>query len=137
MKVKELLKITCFIFILACSEDEPEELNVKSLQVTASAYNSFGYQTHGDPYLTAFGDTLKPGMKAIAVSRDLIDSGLVHNTPVYIHELNDTFLVKDKMNRRWKLKIDVYFGQDRDSARDWGRQKVQISWVDTAAAPAN
>lgn len=118
--------------VLASCSEPPEPRPVKSLCVTASAYNSLSYQTQGDPNLTAFGDTLKAGMKVIAVSRDLIDSGLIHNTKVYIHELEDTFVVKDKMNRRWQQKIDIYFGTDRDSAREWGRQKVRISWYPEA-----
>jgi len=48
----------------------------RSLKVTATAYNSLPGQTQGDPRLTAWGETLKPGMQAIAVSRDLIRMGL-------------------------------------------------------------
>lgn len=80
----------------------------------------------GNPAITAFGDTLKPGMKVIAVSRDLLDSGLTHNSKIYIPQLEDTFLVKDKMNRRFIRKIDIYFGVDRDSAIEWGLQKTEV-----------
>ncbi|MDZ7845639.1 MAG: hypothetical protein U5L96_02035 [Owenweeksia sp.] len=110
-----------------------EPIPTKSMVVTATAYNSLAYQTQGDPTLTAWGDTLKPGMKAIAVSRDLIDSGLTHNTWVYIEELQDTFLVKDKMNRRWTRKIDIYLGNYVDSARQWGKRPVNITWPGPAS----
>jgi 3D (Asp-Asp-Asp) domain-containing protein len=102
----------------------------KTLDVTATAYNSVNWQTKpGNPALAAWGDTLEPGMKAIAVSRDLIDSGLVHNTKVKIKGLDGTYLVKDKMNKRWRMKIDIYMGVDVEKAREWGKKKVTISWV--------
>jgi hypothetical protein len=52
--------------------------------VTATAYNSLSYQTDSNPYITAFGDSLKPGLKYIAVSRDLYRMDLKHNIPVNI-----------------------------------------------------
>ena len=52
----------------------------QSLKVTASAYNSMLGQTDSTPNIAAWGDTLKPGMKSIAVSRDLIKRGLTHKT---------------------------------------------------------
>ncbi len=98
-----------------------------SLKVTASAYNSLSWQTGpGNPAVTAWGDTLKPGLKAIAVSRDLIQRGLDHNTAVKIEGFDGVFLVKDKMHYRWKNKIDIYMGIDVEKAREWGRRKVKI-----------
>jgi 3D (Asp-Asp-Asp) domain-containing protein len=91
----------------------------------------------GNPALAAWGDTLVPGMKAIAVSRDLIDSGLTHNTKVFIEELNDTFLVKDKMNRRWRKKIDIYMGTDVQKARNFGKKKLNIKWLPKENKPNN
>lgn len=101
-----------------------------SLEVTASAYNSLSWQTTGgDPSITAWGDTLKTGQKAIAVSRDLIERGLDHNTPVKIEGFDGVFLVKDKMHYRWKNKIDIYMDEDVQKAREWGRRKVKIYFV--------
>lgn len=103
--------------------------NTSPLEVTATAYNSVNSQTkEGDPTLTAWGDTLKPGMKAIAVSRDLIDDGLTHGTEVTIDGLEGTYIVRDKMNKRWEKKIDIYMGLDIEAAREWGKRKVVISW---------
>jgi 3D (Asp-Asp-Asp) domain-containing protein len=97
------------------------------LTVTATAYNSVEAQTkQGNPSIAAWGDTLKPGMKAIAVSRDLIDSGLTHNTEVKIEGFEGTYLVKDKMNKRWTNKIDIYMGLNEEKARNWGKQQVNI-----------
>jgi 3D (Asp-Asp-Asp) domain-containing protein len=99
-----------------------------SLKVSASAYNSVKSQTSGNPSIGAWGDRLKPGMKAIAVSRDLIKMGLKHNARVKIDGLPGTYLVKDKMHKRWKRKIDIYMGIDIKAARQWGKRKVTISW---------
>lgn len=117
------------LLLLAILFSSCDKRPTKTMEVTATAFNSFGWQTHRDhPTLTAWGDTLKPGMKAIAVSRDLIDSGLTHNTEVKIEGLPGKYLVKDKMNRRWKKRIDIYMETDLDSARSWGKQTVNISW---------
>lgn len=109
---------------VACSDSTGE----RTLTVTASAYNSLRSQTNNNPNLSAWGDRLKPGMKAIAVSRDLIKLGLKHNTRVKIDGLPGYYLVKDKMHRRWKRKIDIYMGTDVKAARQWGKRKVTIRW---------
>jgi len=99
-----------------------------SREVTATAYNSLAYQTSSQPNITAFGDSLKPGMKCIAVSRDLLALGLKHNTLVTIESLEGIYLVKDKMNRRWQNRIDIYMGIDVKAAKEWGRKKLTISY---------
>jgi len=98
------------------------------MQVTATAYNSHLSQTSGDPWVTAWGDTLNPEMKAIAVSRDLIDSGLTHGRQVQIEGLPGSYTVRDKMHWRWQKKIDVYMGTNVEKAREWGRKDVTITW---------
>lgn len=109
-------------FLVSCKE-------TRTLEVTATAYNSVESQTKkGDPFTAAWGDKLQPGMKAIAVSRDLIPEGLDHKTKVRIEGLNGTYLVLDKMNKRWKQKIDIYMGMDIGKAREWGKRKVNIEW---------
>lgn len=99
-------------------------------EVVASAYNSVFWQTDSiSPSVAAWGDTLKPGMKSIAVSRDLIKMGLTHNTMVKIDTFPDTFYVKDKMHRRWRNRIDIYMGKDVKKAREWGRKKLIICYA--------
>lgn len=68
-------------------------------------------------------------MKCIAVSRDLLHLGLTHNTMVIIDTFTDTFHVKDKMNKRWKNRIDIYMGLDVEKARGWGKQKINICYA--------
>ncbi|WP_072658720.1 3D domain-containing protein [Mariprofundus micogutta] len=118
------------MLIGSCNKDviHRSDAGERSLIVTASAYNSVRSQTQGNPSIGAWGDRLKPGMKVIAVSRDLIRMGLKHNTRVKIKGLPGTYLVKDKMNKRWSRKIDIYMGHDIKAARKWGKRKVTISW---------
>jgi 3D (Asp-Asp-Asp) domain-containing protein len=102
----------------------------KTLEVTATAYNSVEAQTKkGDPATAAWGDQLEPGMKAIAVSRDLLQQeGLDYNTKVKIEGLPGTYRVLDKMNKRWEKRIDIYMGEDIVMAKEFGKQQVEISW---------
>lgn len=117
----------------SCRVKEPLEMprhEWRSLEVTASAYNSLPWQTKKEnPNIAAWGDTLKPGMKSIAVSRDLLRMGLGHNTMVKIGNWPDTFYVKDKMNQRWRNRIDIYMGVDVKKARKWGKQKIDICYA--------
>ena len=100
-----------------------------NLLVTATAYNSVPSQTDGNPNLAAWGDRLRPGMKAIAISRDLLTQhGLTRFDKVKINGLAGEYLVLDKMHSRWRKKIDIYMGNDSHAARRWGRRPVIIQW---------
>jgi 3D (Asp-Asp-Asp) domain-containing protein len=112
------------ISLLGCLGSDYEH----SAVVTASAYNSVPEQTSGDPTVAAWGDELKPGMKAIAVSRDLIERGLTHGVKVKIEGLSGTYEVLDKTNARFKERIDIYMGEDVQAAREWGKKQVTIYW---------
>ncbi len=127
--MKKFLKIWILAFVLiSCKTDQPSDYTWNSLKVTATAYNSVTYQTNSNPHITAFGDSLKPGLKYIAVSRDLLALGLKHNTPVSIEGLEGLYLVKDKMHSRKKNQIDIYMGLDIKAAKNWGRKKVNIAY---------
>ncbi|ALO14472.1 hypothetical protein L21SP5_00801 [Salinivirga cyanobacteriivorans] len=124
-----LVVLVSVVFFLQCDGKQEPEQAYQAMEVTATAYNSLPGQTLGHPAEAAWGDTLKPGMKVIAVSRDLIDSGLTYRTPVIIDGLPGTYLVMDKMNRRWKRKIDIYMGTSVKDALKWGRREVTIRWL--------
>lgn len=112
------------LFLSACSDSD----NTISQEVTATAYTLSEAETKkGNVGLAAWGDQLEPGMKAIAVSRDLIPEGLGHETVVRIEGLEGEYVVRDKMNRRWTEKIDILM-EDRAAALEWGKQTVTISW---------
>jgi 3D (Asp-Asp-Asp) domain-containing protein len=127
MKTRLIIVFT-FLTILACQNRLGHNCDSKTFEVIATAYNSLEYQTSSNPHITAFGDSLKPGLNYIAVSRDLLDSGLVHNTKVKIEGFDELFVVKDKMNKRWRKRIDIYMGLDVDKAKNWGKKKVNIEF---------
>lgn len=119
-----IISINTLLLLSGCEEDQ-----TKQLKVTATAFNSVPSQTDiNHPLITAWGDKLQPGMKCIAVSRDLIQMGLTHGTEVTIEGLPGTYKVLDKMNKRWEKKIDIYMGNNVEAAKQWGVKQVIISW---------
>ncbi len=128
MKKNKCLIILLFIVSFNCKSRLEEECASKKIEVIATAYNSLAYQTNANPHITAFGDSLIPGLRYIAVSRDLLDSGLIHNTKVKIEGFDSLFIVKDKMNKRWRQRIDIYMGTDVKKAKKWGKKKVNIEY---------
>ncbi len=141
-----LVFIISVLFFCGCKKNEvpfEDHYDWHTIKVTASAYNSTVSQTNSNPHITAFGDSLKPGFKYIAVSKDLLRKGLTHNTPVKIEGFDSIYFVKDKMHYRWKNKIDIYMGLDIKAAKTWGRKKVSISYgvpkqtqIDTVVKPS-
>lgn len=121
---KILLLALCSFLTISCATSN--EVNV---EVVATAFNSTESQTKkNNPSLAAWGDRLEPGDRAIAVSRDLIKMGLDHNQKVEIEGLHGVYIVKDKMNKRWTKKIDIYMGLDEKAAKEWGKQNVVITF---------
>ncbi len=99
------------------------------LRVTATAYTSHSNQTDDTPFLAAWNNRLRPGMKAIAVSRDLLSKyGMRNGTKVRISGLRGFYRVRDKMNKRYKKRIDIYMGLDLKKALKWGKRSVMIYW---------
>ena len=126
-----ILTIICLIAIYSCSpsgeKDGTPVVIYDTLELESTAYNSRASQTTAEnPAIAAWGDTLKPGIHAVAISRDLLDSGLRHNSIIYIDGFDEPFLVKDKMNKRWTKKMDIYMGLNVDSARSWGKRPIEI-----------
>ena len=74
-----VLRFCIIIFVLVfynCQEARYEDpYHWETIEVTASAYNSTRHQTDSNPFITAFGDSLKPGLNYIAVSKDLLKKG--------------------------------------------------------------
>ena len=106
----------------------------RTLRVLATAYNSTHAQTDARPNKGAWGDRIEPGMKVIAVSRDLLRQGLKRGTKVRIDGVEGEWVVLDRTPSRYKNRIDLYMGVDIKAARQWGRRKVTIHW--DAAEPA-
>ena len=153
-RVGVALTLTLILTLGGCSNDEPisgqhvesdqygfpigvdgpagkmaEKSNIRTMIVDASAYTLRPEETKNYAIgVAAWGDKLAPGMKAIAVSRDLIPLGLGHNAEVAILGLSGKYRVLDKMNKRWAHKIDIFFGDDVALAQKWGKRKVVITW---------
>jgi len=100
----------------------------RSLTVKASAYNSVAAQTDSLPNEGAWGDTIEPGMKIIAVSPDLLEAGLERGTEVAIDGLEGRWTVRDRTASRMRNRIDIYMGVDVDAAVEWGIRDVTIRW---------
>ena len=100
-----------------------------SIEVTATAYNSIPNQTAGDGTLTAFGLRLHPGMRIVAISRDLEAQGLHHGVRITIDGLEGEWEVGDRLSDEWQERIDIFMGSDVGSARAWGKRRVRIRWT--------
>ena len=99
----------------------------RKLRVTATAYSSHRGQTDKTPFLAAWNNRIRPGMKIIAVSRDMLTTyGLRNGSKVKIGGLPGYYTVRDKMNKRYKKRIDIYMGTNRRRALRWGRRSVVI-----------
>lgn len=121
--------LQALLLVLITSVCFPAIAQERSLWVRASAYNSIPSQTEGNPNIGAWGDRLTPGMKAIAVSPDLIeDHGIKRGTKIRIDGLDGEFTVLDRMPDTWDEKIDIYMGTDVAKALNWGVRKVRIRW---------
>ena len=127
----EKIKILLFGTLLAANASYSIyacENKSHKLEVTATAYTSSVGETDSTPTISAWGDRLKPGMRVIAVSRDLLAMGLTHGTLVRVEGFAKDFIVLDKMNKRWTKKVDIYMGNDKRAALNWGKKKVNICW---------
>ncbi|RLA69308.1 MAG: hypothetical protein DRG09_06065 [Epsilonproteobacteria bacterium] len=101
----------------------------RKLRVTATAYTSHANQTDSTPFLAAWNNRIRPGMKLIAVSRDMLTRyGMRNGTKVRISGLPGYYRVRDKMNKRYRKRIDVYMGLNLRKALRWGRRSVVIYW---------
>ena len=113
----------------AVSANEP-----RWLDVDVTAYNATPAQTDRTPWLAAWGDKLRPGMRSIAVSRDLLSRGLGRGTLVEIEGLPGEYVVLDKTHRRWTRRVDLFMGEDVRKALDWGKRKMRIRCVESCEA---
>ena len=105
----------------------PAPRGVHELQVDATGFKSLTGQTDAQPHVTASGERLRPGLRALAVSADLEEARLTFRTRVEIEGYGE-WVVLDRMAPRWRRTIDLYLGDDEDAARSFGRRSVKIRW---------
>jgi 3D (Asp-Asp-Asp) domain-containing protein len=126
---RNILMALASLCLLSPAHAGGDILNMSGAVVTATAYNSVEAQCDSDPSIAAWGDKLQPGMKVVAVSKDLIPRGLSHNARLHIYGMPGEFVVLDKMHPRWERRIDIYMGEDVKAAREFGKKRVRIYWT--------
>ncbi|NDV18806.1 hypothetical protein GO013_05155 [Pseudodesulfovibrio sp. JC047] len=123
-----LIMVTGLLILVGIGLRVPNPIFWESLEVTVTAYNSTPNQTDGTPFMAAWGNRLTPGIKSVAVSRDLLDLGLGNGKELYITGFDGPYVVLDKMNKRFKRRIDLYFGMDVKKAQKFGKRTATIYW---------
>ena len=103
-----------------------------TILVTATVYNAVPGQTDNTPLITASGACISEENPInhcwVAVSRDLEAQGfkmgskiLVKGTGIY----DGVWTIKDRMNRRWKRKIDFLVNEDVKLGK-WENLKITL-----------
>jgi hypothetical protein len=80
------------------------------------------------PWRGSWGDELVPGMKAIAVSPDLVERGLVRGTRVRIEGLPPSYRVRHELGAGTHERVEVFMGTDAEAARRWHERRATIWW---------
>ena len=119
------------LLLLAAGVVAAKEEEEHWLDVDVTAYNATVAQTDQEPAIAAWGDELRPGMRVIAVSRDLLSLGLDHGTRVEIDGLAGEYVVLDKTHRRWTRRVDLFMGKDVRKALKWGKRRMRIRCVES------
>jgi 3D (Asp-Asp-Asp) domain-containing protein len=95
--------------------------------VTATAYNSMESQTDSTPWITASGTRCREGVIA--------SNFLPFGTKVLIEGFGDrVFVVEDRMNRRYKQRIDIWF-RDYSDARRFGVRTIKYHVLMASTTP--
>ena len=111
----------------------PVELkSIRTTKVTLTAYSSTRDQCDATPHITASNTSVRRGV--VAVSQDLIEELGLHFGQRVLIPGHGIFEVQDKMNSRWRRRVDIWHG-DKEAARLFGKKKGTLIWVVTEAAP--
>ena len=99
-------------------------INNKAVNYTvpASAYSSTPDQTDDTPFITAMGTHVRDGV----IAANFLPFGTVIKIPELYGE--KTFVVEDRMNKRYQYKIDLWFAT-RQAAKEFGVKQVKIEIV--------
>ena len=92
--------------------------------VTVTGYSSSYDETDDDPYITASGDWVHMGTAAT--------NFLPIGTKIKIPSLfgNQIFIVKDRMNKRYYYRIDIWFPSKEDAVNFGIHYNVPVEIVD-------
>lgn len=111
--------------------------DIKVVKVTVTIYNPISSQTDNSPLITADNSKIHLGklktgrLKWIAVSRDLINKGIVDfgsEVRIYsnIKEIDGIYEVHDIMNSRFRKRIDILKPTGHKKGK-WEDIKIEIS----------
>ena len=104
------------------------------LEATVSSYSA---QDAGGVRQGAWGDELRPGMKALAVSERLVARGLVHRTEVRVEGLPGSYTVLDRLPPGSGIDAAVYVGAPTPASRAWGTRRAKLYWEAPEEAPGD
>jgi 3D (Asp-Asp-Asp) domain-containing protein len=117
--------VVSLLLMGAISASAPEQ---RKATVKVTAFNSTPAQTDNRPNETACGDHIAPGDRIVAVSRDLKAAGLECGEQIRIDGLKGSWRVADSMAARHEQRVDIYMGNDIQSAKRWGVKEREIRW---------
>jgi hypothetical protein len=81
-----------------------------------------------EPWRGSWGDELRPGMKVLAVSPDLVARGLGRGTRVRIEGLPPSYRVRHELGAGTHERVEIFMGTDAEAARRWHERRAQIWW---------
>jgi 3D (Asp-Asp-Asp) domain-containing protein len=100
--------------------------------VTATIYHADPSQTDDTPFITASNKVINADNPAIhrwiAVSRDLENQGFTFGAKVCVENagnMNGIWTVQDRMNKRWKKRIDFLVNKTMKAGK-WNNVKVTL-----------
>ena len=103
-----------------------------SILVTATIYHADPAQCNADYLTTAslksINEANPQGHRWIAVSRDLEQHGFVFGSKVCVEgagQLSGVWTVEDRMNKRWKNRIDFLVNKDVKGGK-WNNVKIKL-----------
>lgn len=99
------------------------EVTYQKLQVDTTWFTSTVQECDSTPFITADGTRVRNGI--LAVSVDLLNT-FDYGDSVYIEDLG-WFTIHDRMNGRWKKRIDIWC-EDTHTALQNGIQRKEIRW---------
>lgn len=104
----------------------------KPIKVTATIYHADPAQCNKDYLTTAslkkINESFPEKHRWIAVSRDLEPLGFTFGTKVLVigaDDLDGIWTVEDRMNKRWKHRIDFLVNKERKGGK-WNNVKIHI-----------
>jgi len=112
------------VFLSSNQNKEKEKSDTKTYVVTVTGYSSSLDETDEEPYITASGEFVKEGI----VASNFLPMGTKIRIPSLFGD--KVFEVKDRMNKRFYYRIDVWF-PTKEEAKNFGvHYNVKIEILD-------